>query len=77
MEKEKRSKSQTHKNHPDPEDGTDGIEAADHDELAHIPGGKGKDKAGEELMGDVLRLAGKHDQTKGEVHGKGKSGGKG
>jgi hypothetical protein len=55
----------------------EGIDAADHDEFTHIPGGEGKDKAGEELMSHVLRLAGKCDQTKDDVHGKGKGSRKG
>jgi hypothetical protein len=52
-----------------------GIDAVDHDEFTHIPGGKGKDKTGEELMSDIFRLTGKDNETKNDVHGKGQGSG--
>jgi hypothetical protein len=75
MEKEQRSKSQSDKDDLHPEYGTVGIDTADHDEFAHIPGGKREDKTGEELMSDVFRSTGKYNQTKDDIHGKGQSSG--
>jgi hypothetical protein len=72
MEEEQRSKDQSYKDHLHPKDGMNGIDAADHDELAHIPGGKGKDKTGKELVSYIFGVTGEDDETKGEVHGKGK-----
>jgi len=48
------------------------IDTADHDELAHIPSGEGKDKACKKLVSDIFGIAGDDDQTKDEVHRKGK-----
>ena len=48
------------------------IDAADHDEFAHIPSGEGEDKTGKEPVSDILGITGDDDQTKDKVHGKGK-----
>jgi hypothetical protein len=77
MEKEQRGKSQSNKDDLYSEDGANGIDTADHDQLTHIPSGERKNETGEELMSDVFRFAGKDDQTEDEIHGKGKSCGEG
>jgi hypothetical protein len=51
MKKEQRSKDDSYKDHLHPKDGIDEIIAIDHDELAHIPSGKGKNEACEEAVG--------------------------
>ena len=71
MKKEHGSKGQSCENHLDPKDRIDGIDAADHDQLTQIPGSKGKDEASKKPMGHISGLAGKNNQTKGEVHCKG------
>ena len=77
MEKEQRSKSQSNEDHLHSEYRTNGIDAADHDQLTHIPSGEGKDKTGKEPMSNIFRFAGEDDQTEGEVHRKGKGCGEG
>jgi hypothetical protein len=72
MEEKQGSKSESCKDHPHPEDSVDWVEAADHDDFTYVPGGKGKDKAGKEPVSYIFRIAGKHDETQGEVHRKGK-----
>jgi hypothetical protein len=49
----------------------EGIDAADHDEFAHIPSSEGKDKARKKLVSDIFGITGDDEQTKGEVHCKG------
>jgi hypothetical protein len=48
------------------------VRASDHDDFAYVPGGKRKDKAGKEPMSYTFGFTGKHDETQGEVHRKGK-----
>jgi hypothetical protein len=71
MEEEQGSKGQSYKYHLHPKDGVDWIDAADHNELAHIPSGEGKNKTGKKLVSDILGFAGDDKQTKDEVHRKG------
>jgi hypothetical protein len=72
MKKEQGSKNQSYKDHLHPKDRIDWIDATNHDEFAHIPGGEGKDKACNEPMSHIFGIAGKNDETKGKVHRKGK-----
>jgi hypothetical protein len=71
MKKEQRSKDQSYKDHPHPKDRIDWIDATDHDEFAHIPGGEGKDKACKEPVSHIFGIAEKNDETKGKVRRKG------
>jgi hypothetical protein len=72
VEKEQGSKDQSYKDHLHPKDGMNWIDAADHDEFAHIPCGERKDKACKEPVSDIFEVAGKDDQTEGEVYREGK-----
>jgi len=71
MEKEERSEDQSYKDHLHPENSMNGIDATDHDDLAHVPCSKGKDKAGKESVSHILGLAGEDNQAKGKVYSKG------
>ena len=71
MKKEQWSKDQSDKDHLHPKDRVDWIDAADHDELTHIPGGEGKDKTCKELVSQIPWLDREDDETKGKVHRKG------
>jgi hypothetical protein len=73
MEKEKGSKDQSYQYHLHPKDSMERIDTAGHDEFAHIPSSEGKDKARKKPMSDILGITGDDDQTKDEVHRKGKS----
>jgi hypothetical protein len=72
VQEEEGCKSQPSKDHPYAKDSVDRVDAVDHDDFAYVPGRKGKDKAGKEPMSCIFRIAGKHDETQGEVHRKGK-----
>lgn len=50
----------------------DWISTADHDELAHVPSGEGKDKTCKEPVSYIFGVAGEDDETKGKIHRKGK-----
>jgi hypothetical protein len=73
VKKEKGSKSQSDKDHLYPPNGPDRIDAIDHDQFAQVPGGEGENKTGKKFVAHVLRVAREDDQTKDQVHGKGKS----
>jgi hypothetical protein len=72
MEEKQGDKGQSHKDHFHPKDSMERIDTADHDEFAHIPSGKGKDKARKKLVSDILGITGDDEQTKDEIHRKGK-----
>ena len=72
MEKKQGSESKPCEDHLHPEDRVNRVRAADHDDFAYVPGSKGKDKASKEPMSCTFRVAGKHDETQGEIHRKGK-----
>jgi hypothetical protein len=72
VEEKQGGKREPCKDHLHSEDRMNRVRAADHDDFAYVPGGKGKDKAGKEPMSHTFGFTGKHDETQGEVHRKGK-----